>query len=137
LALRHHHALSQHHPASRTNHVAGDSVHGAASRLDGRWKTHWPWSCVPTSRIRDLGANISTFASSAPCTDIGFNYFVFQGRQPKNTAAILVFSGPLRPPGIYAGAFLEGRISEGPQLDNFRQEVRRQGAVPFLPTPLS
>tara|TARA_R110000851_G_scaffold24951_2_gene72100 strand:+ start:3563 stop:6220 length:2658 start_codon:yes stop_codon:yes gene_type:complete len=72
----------------------------------------------------DLGGHISTFASSATLYDIGFNYF-FKAPTEEHGGDLVFFQGHASP-GIYARAFLEGRISED-QLDNFRQEVDGKG----------
>ncbi|PKM31943.1 MAG: pyruvate dehydrogenase (acetyl-transferring), homodimeric type [Gammaproteobacteria bacterium HGW-Gammaproteobacteria-11] len=72
----------------------------------------------------DLGGHISTFASSATLYDIGFNYF-FKAPTDEHGGDLVFFQGHASP-GIYARAFLEGRISED-QLDNFRQETGGKG----------
>ncbi|QJD59025.1 pyruvate dehydrogenase (acetyl-transferring), homodimeric type [Pseudomonas sp. gcc21] len=72
----------------------------------------------------DLGGHISTFASSATLYDIGFNYF-FKAPTDEHGGDLVFFQGHASP-GIYARAYLEGRISEE-QLDNFRQEVDGNG----------
>ena len=72
----------------------------------------------------DLGGHISTFASSATLYDIGFNYF-FQAPTEEHGGDLIYFQGHAAP-GIYARAFLEGRLSEE-QLDNFRREVDGKG----------
>ncbi|RHW22969.1 pyruvate dehydrogenase (acetyl-transferring), homodimeric type [Pseudomonas jilinensis] len=72
----------------------------------------------------DLGGHISTFASSATLYDIGFNYF-FKAPTDEHGGDLVFFQGHASP-GIYARAFLEGRITED-QLNNFRQEVDGQG----------
>lgn len=72
----------------------------------------------------DLGGHISTFASSATLYDIGFNYF-FQAPTEEHGGDLVFFQGHASP-GVYARAFLEGRISED-QLNNFRQEVDGNG----------
>ncbi|MGX8849758.1 pyruvate dehydrogenase (acetyl-transferring), homodimeric type, partial [Pseudomonas aeruginosa] len=72
----------------------------------------------------DLGGHISTFASSATLYDIGFNYF-FQAPTDEHGGDLVFFQGHASP-GVYARAFLEGRISEE-QLENFRQEVDGNG----------
>ncbi|PCD00755.1 pyruvate dehydrogenase (acetyl-transferring), homodimeric type [Halopseudomonas pelagia] len=72
----------------------------------------------------DLGGHISTFASSATLYDIGFNYF-FKAPTEEHGGDLVFFQGHASP-GIYARAFLEGRISED-QLDNFRQETGGEG----------
>ncbi|MEH6388867.1 MAG: pyruvate dehydrogenase (acetyl-transferring), homodimeric type [Pseudomonas profundi] len=72
----------------------------------------------------DLGGHISTFASSATLYDIGFNYF-FKAPTDEHGGDLVFFQGHASP-GVYARAYLEGRISED-QLDNFRQEVDGNG----------
>ncbi|MBP3863164.1 MAG: pyruvate dehydrogenase (acetyl-transferring), homodimeric type, partial [Pseudomonas sp.] len=72
----------------------------------------------------DLGGHISSFASSATLYDIGFNYF-FQAPTDAHGGDLIYFQGHTSP-GVYARAFMEGRISEE-QMNNFRQEVDGQG----------
>ncbi|MFC5698864.1 pyruvate dehydrogenase (acetyl-transferring), homodimeric type [Pseudomonas sp. GCM10022186] len=72
----------------------------------------------------DLGGHISTFASSATLYDVGFNHF-FQAPTDEHGGDLIFIQGPIAP-GIYARAFLEGRISEA-QLNDFRQEVDGKG----------
>ena len=72
----------------------------------------------------DLGGHIATFASSATLYDIGFNYF-FQAPTEEHGGDLIYFQGHASP-GVYARAFLEGRITED-QLDNFRREVDGNG----------
>lgn len=72
----------------------------------------------------DLGGHISSFASSATLYDIGFNYF-FQAPTEEHGGDLIFYQGHASP-GIYARAFLEGRISED-QMNNFRREVDGKG----------
>ena len=72
----------------------------------------------------DLGGHISSFASSATLYDVGFNYF-FKAPTEEHGGDLIYFQGHTAP-GVYARAFLEGRISED-QLNNFRQEVDGEG----------
>ncbi len=72
----------------------------------------------------ELGGHLSSFASIATLYDVGFNHF---WRAPsEDHGGDLVFLQGHSAPGIYARAFLEGRISEE-QLDNFRREVDGKG----------
>ena len=72
----------------------------------------------------ELGGHVASFASSATLYDVGFNHF---WRAPTETfGGDLVFFQGHSSPGVYARAFLEGRISEE-QLANFRQEVDGKG----------
>ena len=72
----------------------------------------------------ELGGHIATYASSSTLYEVGFNYF-FKGANDKNAGDLLYIQGHSAP-GIYARAFLEGRLSEQ-QLDKFRQEVEVDG----------
>ena len=71
-----------------------------------------------------LGGHIASFASVATLFDVGFNHF-FRAPSSEHGGDLVFFQGHSAP-GIYARAFLEGRISEE-QLDNFRQEVDGEG----------
>jgi pyruvate dehydrogenase E1 component len=72
----------------------------------------------------ELGGHIASFASSATLYDVGFNYF-WRAPTDDHLGDLLYIQGHSSP-GIYARAFLEGRISED-QLDNFRMEVDGRG----------
>ena len=75
-------------------------------------------------RSPGIGGHIATFASAATLYDIGFNHF-FKGQKDDHSGDLIYIQGHSSP-GIYARAFLEGRITEE-QLDNFRQEVGGNG----------
>ncbi len=68
----------------------------------------------------ELGGHIASFASAAKLYDVGFNHF-FHGASENHGGDLVYFQGHSSP-GIYARAFLEGRISEE-QMYKFRQEV--------------
>ncbi|MFZ1811648.1 MAG: pyruvate dehydrogenase (acetyl-transferring), homodimeric type, partial [Candidatus Nitrotoga sp.] len=72
----------------------------------------------------ELGGHIATFASAATLYDVGFNHF-FHGKTENHGGDLVYFQGHASP-GMYARAFLEGRLSEE-QLYNFRQEVNGGG----------
>src|SRR5512135_3217353 len=72
----------------------------------------------------ELGGHIASFASAATLYDVGFNHF-FHGAT-KDRGGDLVYIQGHSAPGVYARAFLEGRISEE-QLRKFRQEVDGDG----------
>jgi pyruvate dehydrogenase E1 component len=72
----------------------------------------------------ELGGHIATFASSATLYDVGFNHF-FNAKSAHHGGDLIYFQGHSAP-GIYARAFLEGRITEE-QMRNFRQEVGGNG----------
>ncbi|KTC66137.1 pyruvate dehydrogenase E1 component oxidoreductase protein AceE (plasmid) [Legionella adelaidensis] len=72
----------------------------------------------------ELGGHIATYASSSTLYEVGFNHY-FKGPD-KVTGGDLLYIQGHSSPGIYARAFLEGRLSEQ-QLDKFRQEVEVNG----------
>ncbi|HEX5358184.1 MAG TPA: pyruvate dehydrogenase (acetyl-transferring), homodimeric type [Aquabacterium sp.] len=79
----------------------------------------------------DLGGHISSFASLATMLGCGFNHF-WHADTPDHGGDLLYIQGHSAP-GIYARAFLEGRITEE-QLVNFRQETGGKG-LPSYPHP--
>src|SRR5512134_4004524 len=72
----------------------------------------------------ELGGHIASFASAATLYDVGFNHF-FRGAGHPGGGDLLYIQGHSAP-GIYARAFLEGRLSED-QVAHFRQEVDGRG----------
>ncbi|WP_313802479.1 alpha-ketoglutarate dehydrogenase [Sphingobium sp.] len=73
----------------------------------------------------ELGGHIASYASAAEIFEVGFNHFFRAG-----TDGDLIFYQPHSAPGIYARAFLEGRLSEE-NLSNYRQEVGGQGLCSY------
>ncbi len=71
-----------------------------------------------------IGGHLSTFASSASLYEIGFNHF-FRGKDDGTPGDHVYFQGHAAP-GIYARAYLEGRLTDD-DLDHFRQEIGRGG----------
>ncbi|MGA1162721.1 MAG: pyruvate dehydrogenase (acetyl-transferring), homodimeric type, partial [Ilumatobacteraceae bacterium] len=71
-----------------------------------------------------IGGHLSTFASSASLYEIGFNHF-FRGKDDGTCGDHVYFQGHAAP-GVYARAFLEGRLTED-DLDHFRREIGRDG----------
>ena len=71
-----------------------------------------------------IGGHLSTFASSASLYEIGFNHF-FRGKDDGSAGDHVYFQGHAAP-GVYARAFLEGRLTED-DLDHFRREIGRGG----------
>jgi pyruvate dehydrogenase E1 component len=76
----------------------------------------------------ELGGHIASYASAAEIFEIGFNHF-FRGPEAPE-GGDLVFFQPHSAPGIYARAFLEGRL-EAEQLAHFRQEVSGKGLCSY------
>src|SRR5579864_3586629 len=88
---------------------------------------------VRTNRVdHSIGGHISTYASAATLFEVGFNHF-FRGRTDEFEGDTVYLQGHASP-GVYARAFLEGRLSMK-QLENFRRELREGGGLSSYPHP--
>lgn len=81
-----------------------------------------------------VGGHIATYASAATILEVGFNHF-FRAAD-ENYGGDIVMPQPHAAPGVYARAFLEGRLSEQ-QLSNFRRELGEGGGLCSYPHPRS
>ncbi|HXV74308.1 MAG TPA: pyruvate dehydrogenase (acetyl-transferring), homodimeric type, partial [Sphingomonadales bacterium] len=79
-----------------------------------------------------IGGHISTYASCATLFEVGFNHF-FKARTDKFCGDFVYFQGHASP-GVYARAFLEGRLTEE-NLRNFRRELQPVGGLSSYPHP--
>ena len=80
-----------------------------------------------------VGGHIATYASAASLYEVGYNHF-FGGRRDDQPGDQVFFQGHAAP-GIYARAYLEGRLTEH-QMDGFRQELSHSsGGLPSYPHP--
>jgi pyruvate dehydrogenase E1 component len=79
-----------------------------------------------------IGGHISTYASAATLFEVGLNHF-FRGPNAPGGGDLVYFQGHASP-GIYARAFLEGRLSAA-QLENFRRELAPGGGLSSYPHP--
>ena len=79
-----------------------------------------------------IGGHLSTYASAATLYEVGFNHF-FCGSDGNNTGDQIYFQAHTAP-GIYARAYLEGRLSET-ELSNFRHELAPGGGLSSYPHP--
>ena len=79
-----------------------------------------------------IGGHISTFASAATLYEVAFNHF-FKGPDYPSGQDMIFFQGHASP-GMYARAFLEGRLTET-NLNNFRQELSDGGGLSSYPHP--
>ncbi|MCY4113237.1 MAG: pyruvate dehydrogenase (acetyl-transferring), homodimeric type [Chloroflexi bacterium] len=88
---------------------------------------------VAANREADgIGGHISTYASAATLYEVGFNHF-FRGPDHPEGPDIIYFQGHAAP-GIYARAYLEGRLT-AEQLHDFRRELMPSGGVSSYPHP--
>ena len=79
-----------------------------------------------------IGGHLATYQSAASLYEVGFNHF-FRGKDAAGMGDQVYYQGHAAP-GIYARAFLEGRLSEG-QLDHFRREVVPGQGLSSYPHP--
>src|SRR5437773_1164106 len=105
--------------------------------LERRIKSLIRWNAlamvVRANRVEhNIGGHISTYASAATLYEVGFNHF-FRGRTEGFEGDTVYFQGHAAP-GIYARAFIEGRISAH-QLENFRRELKPGGGLSSYPHP--
>ena len=105
--------------------------------IERRIKSIVRWNALATvvraNRESDgIGGHISTFASAATLYEVGFNHF-FRGSDGGGDADVVYYQGHAAP-GVYARAFVEGRLSEE-QLRNFRHELRPGGGLSSYPHP--
>jgi len=80
----------------------------------------------------NIGGHISTFASLATLSEVGFNHF-FRAKLGDEAGDLVYFQGHASP-GVYARAFLEGRLTEQ-DLANFRHELRDTPGLSSYPHP--
>jgi len=107
-------------------------------RLERRIKSLVRWNAmamvVRANRRHDgIGGHIATYQSAATLYEVGFNHF-FRGRGESGFAGDLVYYQGHASPGIYARAYLEGRLAEA-QLENFRRELAPGGGLSSYPHP--
>jgi len=107
------------------------------SHLEWRIKCFVRWNAMAmvvraNRESSGIGGHISTYASAATLYEVGFNHF-FRGKGEGHEGDIIYFQGHAAP-GIYARAFLEGRLSQG-QLKNFRHELNPGGGLSSYPHP--
>jgi pyruvate dehydrogenase E1 component len=105
--------------------------------LERRIKSLIRWNAlamvVRANRVEhNIGGHISTFASAATLYEVGFNHF-FRARSEQFEGDTIYFQGHAAP-GIYARAFLEGRLS-AQKLENFRRELKPGGGLSSYPHP--
>jgi pyruvate dehydrogenase E1 component len=105
--------------------------------LERRIKSLVRWNAlamvVRANRVEhNIGGHISTFASAATLYEVGQNHF-FRGRTENFEGDTVYFQGHAAP-GMYARAFLEGRLS-AQQLENFRRELKPGGGLSSYPHP--
>ncbi|HEV2394911.1 MAG TPA: pyruvate dehydrogenase (acetyl-transferring), homodimeric type [Verrucomicrobiae bacterium] len=105
--------------------------------MERRLKSYIRWNAmamvVNANRAHSgLGGHISTYASAATLYEVAFNHFL-RARTENFSGDMVYFQGHATP-GIYARAFLEGRLDDH-HLQNFRQELAQGGGLSSYPHP--
>ncbi|MCG3759086.1 pyruvate dehydrogenase (acetyl-transferring), homodimeric type [Vibrio cincinnatiensis] len=117
-------------PAAQEPAYPGDTT------IEKRIRSIIRWNAImivlrASKKDLDLGGHMASFQSSAAFYETCFNHF-FRAPNEKDGGDLVYYQGHISP-GIYARAFLEGRLT-AEQLDNFRQEVDGKG-IPSYPHP--
>lgn len=118
-------------PVSQQQPIPGDQAIEHRIRSVIRWNAA-AMVVHANRKSSELGGHIASFASAATLYDVGFSHF-FRAPTDENKGDLVFFQGHSAP-GIYARAFLEGRISEE-QLKAFRQEASNPNGLSSYPHP--
>ena len=118
-------------PVSQQRPIPGDQAIEHSIRSVIRWNAA-AMVVHANRKSSELGGHIASFASAATLYDVGFMHF-FKAPTEENMGDLVFFQGHSAP-GIYARAFLEGRISEK-QLKMFRQEALSKDGLSSYPHP--
>lgn len=116
--------------------VEDESEYPGNLELERNIRTAIRWNAImivlrASKKGLELGGHMASFQSSATVYEVCFNH-LFRARNEKDGGDLVYIQGHISP-GIYARAFLEGRLTED-QINNFRQEVHGKG-LPSYPHP--
>src|SRR5712672_2942127 len=130
-------AFTANTPYVNTIPVEKQGIFPGDQEIERRIKSLIRWNAlamvVRANRVdHSIGGHISTYASAATLFEVGFNHF-FRGRTEEFEGDTVYLQGHASP-GVYARAFLEGRLS-AKQLENFRRELRPDGGLSSYPHP--
>ena len=110
-------------PTHLEQHNPGDQAIESRIRSDIRWNAA-AMVVRANRKSSELGGHLASFASAATLYDVGFNHF-WRAPSPEHGGDMVYFQGHSAP-GMYARAFMEGRLTEE-DLERFRQEVDGDG----------
>jgi pyruvate dehydrogenase E1 component len=130
-------AFTANTPYVNTISVEKQGIFPGDQEIERRIKSLIRWNAlamvVRANRVdHSIGGHISTYASAATLFEVGFNHF-FRGRTEEFEGDTVYLQGHASP-GVYARAFLEGRLS-AKKLENFRRELRPGGGLSSYPHP--
>ena len=124
-------------PYVNTIHVSQQAALPGDQEIERKIKSLVRWNALAmvvraNREEHNIGGHISTYGSVATLFEVGFDYF-FRARTAQSEGDTVYFQGHAAP-GVYARAFLEGRLS-AEQLENFRRELRPGGGLSSYPHP--
>ena len=124
-------------PYINTINVEQQPPFPGSTEVERRIKSLVRWNAmamvVRANRLESgIGGHISTYASAATLYEVGLNHF-FRGRNENHQGDVVYFQGHASP-GMYARAFLEGRLPVE-KLENFRRELKPGGGLSSYPHP--
>ncbi|RMF70642.1 MAG: pyruvate dehydrogenase (acetyl-transferring), homodimeric type, partial [Planctomycetota bacterium] len=124
-------------PHCNTIHHSQQPPYPGNREIERRIKSFVRWNAmamvVRANRASEgIGGHLSTYASQATHWEVGFNHF-FRGPTDGHPGDLIWFQGHASP-GIYARAYLEGRLQEH-HLVNFRRELAPEGGLSSYPHP--
>jgi pyruvate dehydrogenase E1 component len=124
-------------PYLNTIHVSQQAAFPGDQEIERKIKSLVRWNAlamvVRANRVEhNIGGHISTYASIATLFEVGFNHFL-RARTEDFEGDTVYFQGHAAP-GVYARAFLEGRLSAA-KLENFRRELKPKGGLSSYPHP--
>lgn len=124
-------------PYQNTISVRQQPPFPGSQEMERRIKSLVRWNAlamvVRANKMQEgIGGHISTFASAATLYEVAFNHFL-RARTENGDRDIVYFQGHAAP-GMYARAFLEGRLS-AQKLENFRRELKSGGGLSSYPHP--
>jgi pyruvate dehydrogenase E1 component len=124
-------------PYINTIPVERQPPYPGSREIERRIKSLVRWNAMAmvhraNKRESGIGGHISTFASAATLLEVGFNHF-FKGPDAPSGGDQVYFQGHASP-GVYARAFLEGRLT-AQQLEHFRRELAEGGGLSSYPHP--
>ncbi|MFT5224754.1 MAG: pyruvate dehydrogenase E1 component [Polaribacter sp.] len=118
-------------PVSQQRPIPGDQAIEHRIRSVIRWNAA-AMVVHANRKSSELGGHIASFASAATLYDVGFSHF-FRAPTDENKGDLVFFQGHSAP-GIYARAFIEGRLTQE-QLEGFRQEASNPNGLSSYPHP--
>ncbi len=124
-------------PYVNTIHASAEPPYPGDPGIERRLRCQMRWNAAAmvvqaNKHSGGIGGHISTYASLATLLEVGFHHF-FRAHTPEAAGDFVYFQGHATP-GVYARAFLEGRLSED-DLRNFRRELAPSGGLSSYPHP--